>query len=212
MFGERNPIHKKGSRQDKANYWPISLLQVFGKIIEKALFHEIYQHLYAKLILVQQQSGFRPGDSTISQLLSITHNIYKAFETRPTLKTMAVFLELTKAFDRVWHEGILFELKCYSVNGDLSTLIENYLADRKQRVILNGKCSEWVVICAGVPQDSVLGPMFFLVFINNLIANLKCDVKMLADDTSLFTVVEDIGISADELNADLNNIQLWAWQ
>ena len=161
-------------------------------------------------ILVQQQSCFRPGDSTINQLLSITHNIYKAFEARPTLETRAVFFDLTKAFDRVWHEGLLFTFRCYGVNGNIFTFIENYLADRKQRVILNGKCSEWAAICAGVPQGSVLGPLFFLVYINVLIAYLNCDVKMFADDTSLFAVVEGIGMSADELNADLDKVQLWA--
>ena len=86
------------------------------------------------------------------------------------------------------------------------------MADHKQRLILKGKCSERAAICAGVPQGSVLGPLLFLVYINDLIVNLKCDVKMFADDTSLFTIVEDIGISADELHADLDKIQLWAWQ
>ena len=77
------------------------------------------------------------------------------------------------------------------------------MTGRKQRVVLNGKCSGWALICAGVPQGSVLGPLFFLIYINNLIVNLKCYVKMFADDKSLFTVVDVIGRSADELNADL---------
>ena len=94
------------------------------------------------------------------------------------------------------------------MNGHLFTLIENYLADRKQRVILNGKCPEWATICAGVRQGSFLGPLFFLVYINDLIANLTCEVKMFADDTSLFTIVDDIGKSAGELNTDLDKVQL----
>ena len=206
------PIHKKGCRQNKTNYRPISLLPIFGKIFEKAMFDQIYQHLCENGLLVQQQSGFRPGDSTINQLLSITQNIYKAFEACPSLETRAVFLDLSKAFDRVWHKGLLFKLKCNGINGNLLTLIESYLADRKQRVVLNGKCSVWVPICAGVPQGSVLGPLFFLIYMNDLIINLKCDVKMFADDTSLFKVVDDIRRSADELNADLEKVKLWAWQ
>ena len=176
------------------------------------MFDQIYQHLCENGLLVQQQSGFRPGDATINQLLSITQNIYKAFEACPSLETRAVFLGLSKAFDRVWHKGLLFKLKYNGINGNLLTLIESYLADRKQRVVLNGKCSVWVPICAGVPQGSVLGPLFFLIYMNDLIINLKCDVKMFADDTSLFKVVDDIRRSADELNADLKKVKLWAWQ
>ena len=89
-------------------------------------------------------------------------------------------------------------------------MIESYFAEHKQRVVLNGKCSDWASIFAGVSQGSVMGPLFFLVDINDLIVNLKCDLKMLADDTSLFKVVCDIGTSADELNADLDKVQLWA--
>ena len=122
--------------------------------------------------LAQQQSGLRPRGSTINQLLSITQNIYKAFEACPSLETRAIFLDLSKAFDRVWHKGLLYKLKCSDINGNLFTLIENYLADRKQRVLLNGKCCEWLPICAGVPQGSVLGQLFFLLYINYLIVNL----------------------------------------
>ena len=125
------PIHKKGSRQSKFNYRPISLLPTFGKIFERIIFDEIYQHLCENGLLVQQQSGFRPGDSTINQLLSITQNIYKAFEACPTLETRTVFLDISKAFDRVWHEGLLFKLKCNGVNENLFALIENYLTCRK---------------------------------------------------------------------------------
>ena len=89
-------------------------------------------------------------------------------------------------------------------------MIESYFAEHKQRVVLNGKCSDWASICDGVPRGSVMGLLFFLVDINDLIVNLKCDVKMLADDTSLFKVVYDVGRSADELNADLDIVQLWA--
>ena len=206
------PVHKKDSRQNKMNYRPISLLPTFGKIFEKVIFDEIYKYLCENRLLVQQQSGFRPGDSTINQLLSITHNIYKAFEACPTLETRAVFLDLSKAFDRVWHDGLLYKLKCNGIKGNVLALIQNYLANRKQRVVLNGKSSKWAPICAGVPQGSVLGPLFFLVYINDLVENVTCDVKMFADDTSLFSVVEDERRSADELNADLNRVRLWAWQ
>ena len=98
------PVHKKGSRQDKKNYRPMSLLPIFGKILEKVIFDEIYQYLCYNQMLTSHQSGFRPKDSTINQLLLITHKIYVAFDEVPSKETRAVFFDLSKAFDRVWHE------------------------------------------------------------------------------------------------------------
>ena len=91
------PIHKKGSRQCKNNYRPISLLPILGKIFEKLLFDKIYSHLCENGLLAPNQSGFRPCDSTINQLLSITHKIYNAFEEIPSKETRSVFLDLSKA-------------------------------------------------------------------------------------------------------------------
>ena len=90
-------------------------------------------------------------------------------------------------------------------------LIRNFLRDRKQCVLLNGKSSQWACISAGVPQGSVLGPLFFLVYINDLVENVDSDVKMLADDTSLFSVVCDEATTAQQLNRDLERVRLWAW-
>ena len=156
------PVHKKGSRQSKQNYRPISLLPIFGKIFEKIIFETIYCHLCDNDLLSVHQSGFRPGDSTINQLLAITHRIYSGFEEIPSKESRAVFLDLSKAFDRVWHEGLLYKLECSGVSGNLLHLISNFLSNREQRVLLNGKSSEWKRISAGVPQGSVLGPLFFL--------------------------------------------------
>ena len=206
------PIHKKESRQNKKNYRPISLLPIFGKIFEKLLFDTLYCHLCDNNLLTQNQSGFRPGDSTINQLLAITHKIYLSFEASPSRETRAVFLDLSKAFDRVWHDGLLYKLECNGISGNVMILIRNFLSDRKQRVLLNGKSSQWASISAGVPQGSVLGPLFFLVYINDLVENVDSDVKMFADDTSLFSVVYDEATTAQQLNRDLERVRLWAWQ
>ena len=99
------PTHKTESRQLKNNYRPISLLPICGKIFEKIIFDGIYKHFTDNKLLTPNQSGFRLGDSTINQLLYITHKIYSAFEDYPSRETRAVFLDISKAFDKVWHEG-----------------------------------------------------------------------------------------------------------
>ena len=206
------PIHKKNNRQCKNNYRPISLLPIFSKIFEKLVFDEIYDHLSIHGLLTDKQSGFRPGDSTVNQLISITHQIYKAFDEVPSKETRAVFLDLSKAFDRVWHKGLIYKLQCNGISGDLLVFLKDFLKNRKHRVVLNGKSSDWLTVSAGVPQGSVLGPLFFLIYINDLVENVSCDVRLFADDTSLFSVVNDVATTAFEMNYDLEKIKLWAWQ
>ena len=150
-------------------------------------------------------------DSTVNQLISITHTIFKAFDCNPPLDVRSVYLDISKAFDRVWHDGLIYKLKRCGVSGQLLSLIQSFLTDRKQRTVLNGQSSNWGDISAGVPQGSILGPLFFLVYINDLTADLKCNVKLFADDTSLFTVVEDSNTSADDMNHDLELIRQWAY-
>ena len=102
------------------------------------------------------------NDSTIRQLLSITHEIYKAFGSGHEVR--AVFLDISQAFDRVWHEGLIFKLKQNGVEGKALNIIKSFLADRVQRVVLDGQTSDWVPIEAGVPQGSILDPLLFLVY------------------------------------------------
>ena len=91
----------------------------------------------------------------------------------------------------MWHEGLLYKLERNGKSGDLLNLIRNFLTNRKQRVVLNGRSSEWAAISAGVPQGSVLGPLFFLIYVNDLVENVTCDAKMFADDASLYSAVTD---------------------
>ena len=119
-----------------------------------------------------------------------------------------MFLDISKAFDKVWHDSLVFKLKTYGITGPLLLLIESYLSSRQQRVILNGKSSDWSFITAGVPQGSVLGPLFFLIYINDL----SSDANLFADDTSLFTVVYDETVAAGQLNRDLKVVTDWAYQ
>ena len=206
------PIHKKENRQLKKNYRPISLLPTCGKIFEQLIFDAMYEHLCENQLLTPSQSGFRPGDSTVNQLLSITYKIYSAFEEFPSRGTRAIFLDISKAFDKVWHDGLLFKLKSYGISDCLFTLIEDFLRNRQQRVVLIGKSSGWSSATAGVPQGCVLGPLFFLVYINDPVDNISSEAKLFADDTSLFTVVYDVDIAADKLNRDLEAISNLAHQ
>ena len=157
------------------------------------------------------QSGFRPGDSTINQVLSITHEIYASFEQFD--ETRATFLDLSKASDKTWHEGLLFKLKNLGITGSLHDLLKNYLSDRSQRVVLNGQESDWTHISAGVPQGSVLGPLLFLVYINDLTENISSNIKLFADDASLFTRINNnVNASHERLMRDLEKITAWAYQ
>ena len=204
------PVHKKSSKQLKQNYRPISLLPIFGKILEKLMFDSLYEHLNVNNLLNPNQSGFRPGDSTINQLLSIVHTIFTAFDCNPTLDVRSVFLDISKAFDRVWHDGLIYKLQCCGIHNDLLKIIRSFLANRKQRTVLNGKTSNWGSVTAGVPQGSILGPLFFLVYINDLTEDLRCNAKLFADDTSLLTIVHNANAAASDMNHDLEIIKAWA--
>ena len=196
------PIFKKGDKQSTKNYRSLSLLPICVKMFEKIIFNNLYLYLNSNNLITKNQSGFRPGDSTTN---------HQAFEDCNLLEVRAVFLDISKAFDKVWHEGLLFKLKENGITGSLLKLFENYLHNRKQRVVLNGSSSDYSEIESGVPQGSVLGPLLFLIYINDLERNIKSNIRFFADDTMLFSVVNDPVISADELNHDLDIYQ-WAHQ
>ena len=140
------------------------------------------------------------------------NNIFKAFDGSPSFETRGVFLNISKAFYKVWHEGLLFKLRSYGVQGCLHNIIKDFLKNRKQRVVLNGQNSFWENVNAGVPQGSILGPLLFLIYINDLPDGLNCVAKLFADDTSIFSSVSNITKSANDLNKDLCLINEWALQ
>ena len=130
----------------------------------------------------------------------------------PSLEARGVFLDMSKAFDKVWHEGLLHKLKCYGVEGKMYELLKIFLSDRKQRVVLNGQTSSWENVNSGVPQGSVLGPLLFLIYINDLPDGLQSNAKLFADDTCLFSIVSNLNETSETMNADLNRIKEWAFQ
>ena len=130
--GNITPVHKKSSKQLIKNYRPISLLPIFAKIFEKLIYDSLYKYLHNNKVLSEKQSGFRPGDSCVNQLIAISHEIFKSFDGKPSLETRGVFLDMSKAFDKVWHKGLLFKLKRYGIHGNLFKILENYLSNRQQ--------------------------------------------------------------------------------
>ena len=133
------PVYKKGDKQCLKNYRPVSLLPICGKIFEKLIFNEMFKFFNENNLISPKQSGFKPGDSCINQLISITHEIYEALDAG--FEVRSVFLDISKAFDKVWHEGVLFKLSQNGISGNLLKLLTDFLKNRKQRVTLNGQTS-----------------------------------------------------------------------
>ena len=206
------PVFKQGDKQLIKNYRPISLLPICGKILEKIIFNHLYSYLITNKLITTNQSGFRPGDSTTNQLLYLVDEIHQAFDNPESFEVRAVFLEISKAFGKVWHYGLIFKLRQNGISGSLLKLFQNYPSNRKQFVVLNGSHSYHSGIESGVPQGSVLGPLLSLIYINDLESNIKSNIRFFADDTMLFPVVKDPLISANDLNHDLDTICRWAHQ
>ena len=112
----------------------------------------------------------------------------------------------------MWHDGLIYKIKCIDITGNSLKLIESFLSNRFQRVVLNGQSSSWTPVYAGVPQGSILGPLFFLIYINDLSKDISSIAKLFANDTSIFSVVDDVNVSLMQLNNDLLKISKWAYQ
>ena len=117
---------------------------------------------------------------------------------------------MSKAFDRVWHKGLILKLRLIGITGPLLTWFSDYLSNRKQRVVLPGTCSDWSAILSGVQQGSILGPLLFLFYINGIVKDIDMNVRLFADDTSLYIIVDTPVNAAQKLNADLSKIHKWA--
>ena len=167
---------------------------------------------FLKKIVCPHQPEFLLSDSCQSQLLSIVCDIYASFDWSPTLEVRANFLDIPKAFDKVWHEGLLFKLECIGISGNLLHLLKSFLNNRFQRVVLNGQCSNWSSVLASIPQDSILWPLSFLIYINDFPDGLEYTVKLFADDTSLLSTAYDPNMSADQLDNNLKKNSEWAYK
>ena len=134
------------------------------------MYNRLYEYFVENELISSSQSGFKPGDLCINQLLSITHDIYQSFDN--AFEVRDVFLDISKAFGKVWHKGVFYKLKQNGTAGNLLKTLADFLKDRMQRVVLNGQNSTWVNVKAGVAQGSILNPLLFLICVNDLSENL----------------------------------------
>jgi hypothetical protein len=136
--------------------------------------------------------------------------IYHALEQGKEVRM--VFLDINKPFDKVWHKGLSYKLEVIGIQDPLRSWLKSYLSNRKQRVVIEGQSSKWERIKAGVPQGSVLGPLLFLIYINDITKNLQSDRFLYADDTSILDIVDAPNMSSTKLNNDLTSIKDWVSQ
>ena len=202
------PVPKGGNPADVANNRPISLLSNLDKTQERLVFKHLYNHFHDNNIITPFQSGFMPGDSTVNQLTYLYNTFCHALDSGKEVRV--VFCDITKAFDRVWHAGLIHKLRAAGISGQLLKWFTSYLENRKQRVVLPGAQSDWNFIHAGVPQGSILGPLLFLLYINDIVTEIGSNIRLFADDTSLFIIVENPNIAANIINSDLQRITRWA--
>ena len=202
------PIFKKGSRLLVSNYRPISLLSNLNKILEKIMHKRIYAFLEKYEILYELQFGFRAGYSTTHALIHMTEAIRSALDSGSV--TCGIFVDFQKAFDTVNHDILLRKLEHYGFRGTINSWFRSYLTDRKQKVAINGFESESKILLHGVPQGSVLGPILFLIYINDLHRSIKYSTTYhFADDTNLLHISKDYKSLQRKVNYDLFSLHKW---
>ena len=201
-------IFKKGDPEVPSNYRPISLLPIFSKIFEKLMYERIYSFLKEHKLIYPLQFGFRENHCIDHVLINITEDIRSTLDGRRY--GCGIFIDLQKAFDTVNHEILLKKLEHYGIRGDTLKWFHSYLSDRSQFVTINGHDSTKMEISCGVPQGSVLGPLLFLIFINDLpnVSN-KIKIYLFADDTNIYVESETISELVQIVNNELKLVKNW---
>ena len=202
------PIHKKGTKSDKSNYRPISILPTLSKITESVIHSRLLRHLLSNNIISKQQAAYLPSDSTAQQLLSMIHLIKTTMASNNIAQ--GVFLDVSAAFDAVWHKGLLAKLEQINISGTALQLFSNYLSNRHSVTVIDGHKSTELPLLAGVPQGSRLGPLLFIIYINDLVSDLESNPFVYADDTTLIATGSSTYETTNILNRDLFKISNWA--
>lgn len=200
------PVYKKGSKTSVENYRPISLLCVASKLMERC----VYNHMLTavKPFIHPLQHGFMKGRSCTTQLLSVYNRVGQCLDRGK--QTDIVYLDFSKAFDSVSHRLLIHKLQIFGLHGNLLNWVTSYLSGRNQRVIVEGSYSDWLPVTSGVPQGSILGPLLFLLYINDmpLVANCS-NIALFADDAKCIKKVSSLA-DALELQSDLSRLHNWS--
>ena len=208
-----SPIFKKGSKASAGNYRPVSLTSIVCKLMESILKDAIVDHLQRNCILNRSQHGFLPGKSCLTNLLEYIDTLTRIVDSGKVADIL--YLDFAKAFDKVPHARLVAKLRACGIDGKVLRWIQEWLSDRKQRVVLNGKASKWTSVLSGVPQGSVLGPILFIVYINDIddATPFMNFLSKFADDTKAVRVLLSDDDQAN-MQADINALVEWSdrWQ
>ena len=201
------PVYKKGCRKSAENYRPVSLLSIVSKVLERAVIDNIYEVLLPQLNVLQH--GFLRGKSTVTQLLSVFNEISSHLDESG--QTDVIYSDFSKAFDSVPHHLLIHKLKSFGFNGPLLNWFASYLTDRSQRVVIDGEMSSCLPVLSGVPQGSILGPLLFLLYINDISNNLTPNSKiaLFADDAKIFRRILSLA-DCISLQSDLSSLEYWS--
>ena len=205
------PLFKKGSKDDPGNHRPVSLTSVPGKMLESIIAEDITKHLESSDLITDSQHGFRRGRSCLTNLLEFFHDIFSLYDKSRAVDIL--YLDFKKAFDKVPHKRLMAKVRSYGIIDEVGDWIEDWLTGRKQRVVINGSSSTWRDVSSGVPQGSVLGPLLFIIYINDLDQGTISKISKFADDTKIGINANDIK-AVENLQEDLKRIGEWSeiWQ
>ena len=202
-----SPIYKKGSKNIAENYRPVSLTSIICKLMESFVKKSIMKHLQDNNLLSSQQFGFISGRSTTLQLLRYLDNCIEMIVSGSVVDT--IYLDFAKAFDKVPHRRLIGKLRSYGISGNVCQWIEHFLNERSQVVSVNGEKSESVPVISGIPQGSVLGPILFIIYINDILENIGSNGLLFADDTKIFKKIKSIKDAID-LQSDIHLLEEWS--